>query len=463
MIAVMGLAAAAALAVLFLLGFAAQIKSRIFTHKDKEIMENNTNTTPQNGQKKSGRVWLKLGLIFIISLLLLIPQAIIQNMISERQFTETEASMDVSQKWGTSQQVLGPVIFIPGDKPEHNIYLLPEALGISGDVATKRLSRGIFDFSVFEAELKMSGHFSRPKELTAAQLSHINMSRAQLLFAIEDFAGFQDYPALTYCGAPAELNAEGLELGGCPALSCPVDAGRLLAGGDCPFEMSVRIKGSDALEFVPAGRTTSLHIASDCATPSFDGRYLPAERQVADTGFTADWKVLALNRDFPQVLKSQKDLLGVGTIDVQLKVPVEQYLKTTRCIKYAYLIIILTFAVVFFVENKRRANINPIQYALVGIALILFYTLLLSFSEHLSFLLSYLIASVMTIGLITAFVRALVKNNGAALAVGGLLAALYLFIYIIMQLESYALLVGSLGVFAILAVAMFASRKINWN
>jgi inner membrane protein len=141
---------------------------------------------------------------------------------------------------------------------------------------------------------------------------------------------------------------------------------------------------------------------------------------------------------------------------------VEQYQQTTRSIKYAYLIILLTFAVVFFVEIRRKTPIHPIQYALVGLALVLFYTLLLSFSEHLTFLLSYLIAAVMTITLITAFMRALLKHWGAAMAIGALLTLLYLFIYVIMQLESYALLVGSLGIFVILAIAMYASQKINW-
>jgi inner membrane protein len=139
-----------------------------------------------------------------------------------------------------------------------------------------------------------------------------------------------------------------------------------------------------------------------------------------------------------------------------------QYQQTTRSIKYAYLIILLTFAVVFFVEIRRQTPVHPVQYALVGIALMLFYTLLLSFSEHLTFLLSYLIASAMTITLITVFMRALLHNNRAALIIGGLLLMLYTFIYIIMQLESYALLVGSLGIFVILAVAMYASHKINW-
>ena len=235
-----------------------------------------------------------------------------------------------------------------------------------------------------------------------------------------------------------------------------------MEGGKVAFRLTVPIKGSDYLYFLPMGRTTSLHLSSDCTTPSFTGRYLPSQREVTKEGFTADWKVLALNRDFAQVLNSNSELKNAQSFGVDLKVPVMQYQQTTRSIKYAYLIILLTFAVVFFVEIRRQTPVHPVQYALVGIALMLFYTLLLSFSEHLTFLLSYLIASAMTITLITVFMRALLHNNRAALIIGGLLLMLYTFIYIIMQLESYALLVGSLGIFVILAVAMYASHKINW-
>jgi inner membrane protein len=213
---------------------------------------------------------------------------------------------------------------------------------------------------------------------------------------------------------------------------------------------------------VPVGRTTTVALTSDCPTPSFGGDYLPANRNVTPQGFTADWKVLGLNRDFPQILSSSAALGNSAGIEVSLRVPVEQYQQTTRSIKYAYLVILLTFAIVFLVENRRQTPIHPVQYALVGLALVLFFTLLLSFSEHIAFGLSYLIASLMTISLITLFMRALLRQWGGALAVGGLLVLLYLFIYVLLQLESYALLVGSLGIFAILAAAMYASRKINW-
>ena len=425
------------------------------------------NTNPQNILKSNTmrtgmRLGLKLGLIFIISVLLLIPQAIIMNMVDERSNTETSANFEVTEKWGSGQTLTGPVIFIPGDSAANNVYLMPETLGIEGDIHSRTLKRGIYDFSVFETNLNLNGHFVLAKELKADQIKHLRTGQAKLLFAISDFKGFADNPVLTLGGQTVELSSEALKLGNHNALSCNIDIQPLLNGGKLTYRLTVPLKGSNNLYFLPVGRTTSVRLTSDCTTPSFTGRYLPANREVDNQGFKADWKVLALNRDFAQVMKSQSALDKAEPFGVQLKVPVEQYQQTTRSIKYAYLIILLTFAVVFFVENRRLTPVHPVQYALVGIAIMLFYVLLLSFSEHLTFLLSYIIASVMTIGLITLSMRALLHNHRTALIIGLLLLVLYTFIYIIMQLESYALLVGSLGVFAILAAAMYASQKINW-
>ena len=218
--------------------------------------------------------------------------------------------------------------------------------------------------------------------------------------------------------------------------------------------------------FAPFGQTTTVSLTSDCTTPSFTGYYLPDERQVTDTGFQAEWKVLAINRDYPQVLNDSffeyRTEFGYSSFGVELKVPVEQYLQTDRAIKYAFLIILLTFAAVFFVEMRKAKPIHPVQYLLIGIALIVFYTLLLSFSEHINFGLSYLIASVMTIAMIVVFMASITKDKKTALGIGLLLAVLYTFVYVLLQLESYALLVGSVGLFIILGIAMFATQKIDW-
>lgn len=427
-------------------------------------MENTHLQTETNEKKqRSGlKLGIKLTIILALSLLLLIPQAIIMNLVNERQGTEQSTSFEVSEKWGGGQVVTGPVLFIPGDSAANNVYLLSETLDITGDIVSRDLKRGIYDFTVYESDLELKGTFKLPKELTAEQLAHLRTKQARLLFSINDFRGFKDNPTLVFDGKPCELIAENYLLAGRDALSCAVDATPLSDSSVLSFRITAPVKGSDYIYFIPTGRTTNVALKSDCTTPSFTGRYLPAEREVTKEGFSADWKVLALNREISQVFKNQTTLKEAQTFGVELRVPVEQYQKTTRCIKYAYLIIVLTFGVVFFVEIRRQRPVHPVQYALVGLALVLFYTLLLSFSEHMTFLLAYLIASVMTVALISAFMYAVLRNRAATFTISGLLTVLYLFIYVILQLESYALLVGSLGVFVILAVAMFASQKINW-
>lgn len=413
-------------------------------------------------QRSGLKLGIKLTIILALSLLLLIPQVIIMSLVSERQSTEQSTSFEVSEKWGGGQVVTGPVLFIPADSAANNVYILSETLDITGNIGSRDLKRGIYDFTVYESDLELNGTFKLPKELKAEQLAHLKTERAKLLFAIDDFRGFKDNPTLMFGGKPCEFIAENFQLGDKDALSCAVDASPLFDSSVLSFRITAPVKGSDYLYFIPTGRTTSVALKSDCPTPSFTGRYLPAEREVTKDGFSADWKVLALNREISQVLKSQASLKQAQTFGVELRVPVEQYQKTTRCIKYAYLIIVLTFGVVFFVEIRRQRPVHPVQYALVGLALVLFYTLLLSFSEHITFIFAYLIASVMTVALISAFMYAVLKNRAATFTIAGLLTLLYLFIYVILQLESYALLVGSLGVFLILALAMFASQKINW-
>ena len=235
------------------------------------------------------------------------------------------------------------------------------------------------------------------------------------------------------------------------------------------YQVKLGLKGSRNLHFIPVGGATSVYLTSNCTTPNFQGNFLPVTREVTDQGFEATWKVLSLNSSLRSVMTDWDQSLWYDNeyepgemFGVEMRLPVEQYQQNMRSIKYAFLIIVLTFATVFFVEARTGVRIHPVQYLLVGVALLLYYTLLLSFSEHVVFWGAYLIASVMTIALITIFMAAILKAKKPALLVGGLLTVLYGFIYILMQMETYALLAGSIGLFIILAVAMFITSRIKW-
>ena len=428
------------------------------------------NAAPQQGQRKrNNRLFLKIGIIGLLSVLLLIPQQFILRLINERYENASKAEREVSQLWSSSQRVTGPVIHIP-DKNDHknDLYLLPEELKIKGNVKTEKRHRGIFDAMVYSANLDIKGSFTIP-DLPIFENSDYDTSKAEILIALHDFRGLTENITLrldeeTY----AMKSNHDSQMGS--VLCCPVPFSEMQVGQSVNFSVKMPIKGSESLTFLPLGNSTEVELTSDCKSPSFQGNYLPVSRTISDKGFSASWKILAINRDFAQIVT------GWGVLDngpqwvntmanefgVTLKVPVLQYQQTTRSVKYAYLFILMTFAIVFFLEYRHLTPIHPVQYLLIGIALLLFYTLLLSFSEHIPFLWSYLIATLMTIVLITGYLAGILKTKKTPIITGSFLLTLYVFMYVLLQMETYTLLVGSIGIFIILAVLMYASQKVKW-
>ncbi len=412
------------------------------------------------------RLSLKLLIIVGISVLLLIPQFLIMNLVSERQSTRNEAKTELAKSWGMDQHIGGPAVVIPGNKEVETLYLFPETLEATGNIQSQTLKRGIFDFSVYNAPIKISGTFKCPKDLRTRELSQKAKQKSFLFIGLGDLRGLSENVTVALNGVACEVEPAS-SLSDAPSnsgLVCAFDLDNLLNGDTVSFEITLPIKGIDALYLAPVGNSNSITLSSDWGDPSFQGNFLPSHREVSDNGFKANWKVMALNREYGQIATGTSywgSLMSGSELGVKLCIPVDQYQQTTRTVKYAILIIVLTFAVVFFVEIRRKVNIHIVQYILIGIALLLFYTLLLSFSEHLSFFISYLIAALMTIGLITTFMAAILKDKKTALVVGGLLTLLYIFIFVLLQLESYALLAGSLGLFVILAVTMYATVKLR--
>jgi inner membrane protein len=232
-----------------------------------------------------------------------------------------------------------------------------------------------------------------------------------------------------------------------------------------PLELSatIRLKGSGDLLFFPGGRETTISASSSWSSPSFTGSMLPDVRTVKDSGFAADWKVLAINRKFPQQWKKATYNLSDSPFGVDLFVPVDAYQQITRTVKYALLIIVLTFTAFLLIEWICHLVIHVFQYILVGFALCIFYTLLLSLSEYLGFSPAYFLAAAATIGLIAWYMGSLLHSWKLSLFVAFLLTVQYGFLYTLIQLEDYALLMGSIGLFVILALVMYFSRKINWE
>ena len=422
------------------------------------------------GMSKGGKLGLKILIIGVLSLLLLIPQQIILHVVNERNETSRLAEEDIERMWSDSQRVIGPVVHIPtrSDK-NRDVYLLPEEFNVSGALNTENRHRGIFDVTVYSADLQMDGNFLSSLFADIDEEVYC-LEKAEVLISLSDFRGLTENVVFKLNGHEYAMKSDkDGQLGS--VLCCSVPISELMGDSAVEYSVHIPLKGSENIMFLPIGNSTSVELTSNCATPSFQGNFLPVERTVSDSGFTATWKVLALNRDFSQTVTSWYSIIEGETntvnkddneFGVVMRTPVLQYQQTTRTVKYAYLFIFLTFATVFFVEYHRQTPIHPVQYLLIGIALMVFYTLLLSFSEHIPFVWSYIIAMLMTITLITGYLAGILKIRKTALLVGALLLMLYVFMYVLLQLETYALLFGSIGIFVILAVLMYVSLRVKW-
>lgn len=424
-------------------------------------------------------LYFKLAAIAVLALLLLIPTAMIESLVHEREYRRYEAVEEVSSKWGNAQTVSGPFLAVPYTRytvketgagnqlvteNRERLYLLPESLHINGELEPELRKRGIFEVPVYRTNLSLSGHFILPDLSTLdVPFEDLEFDKAELVVGLSDLRGIEEQVALNW-GDQHGLFSSGVPPSGIASSGLHAE---VEVSGDSlrvyPFALSIQARGSQHLYFSPLGKVTHVNLASSWKDPKFNGAFLPAERDPGEDGFTAQWKVLDLNRNFPQWWTNNRHSVEGSSFGVDLLVPVDDYQKTYRSIHYAILFIALTFMVFFFIEVTRKVKIHAIQYLLVGIALVVFYTLLLSTSEHLNYNLAFLLSAGATIALITGYVKAVLKSYSLTLLIAGILSVLYGFIFVVIQLQDFALLIGSIGIFLILALTMYFSRKIDWS
>tara|TARA_R110002072_G_scaffold303077_1_gene492892 strand:- start:12259 stop:13569 length:1311 start_codon:yes stop_codon:yes gene_type:complete len=422
-------------------------------------------------------VFFKMGMIAILILLLLIPAYMVQNLIHERAQRQTEAVNEVSSKHAGEQSFTGPILTIPYvskrqvKKPDgtydevinkHYYHILPENLEINGIVTPETRKRGIFEVVVYGSDLQVSGHFDDYKfDNFNLDMNNLELDKAFITIGISDLKGVRDQVKInindsTVMFNPGVLNSDIVSSG----LHIRYPMTEIPNKIDFSFDLS--LNGSANVMFTPIGKITEVDIRSSWSEPSFNGSFLPKNRKITKEGFTANWKILHLNRNYPQTWVGSENSVYDSKFGVDLRLPVDVYQKSMRVAKYAILFIVLTYLVFFFVEILNRVLIHPIQYILVGIALILFYILMLAFSEQMYFDTAYILAAIMTISLIFLYCRSILKSWGLAAMTASILTILYGFIFIIIQMQDYALLFGSLGIFLILAVTMYFSRKVDW-
>ncbi|MFN8805725.1 MAG: cell envelope integrity protein CreD [Bacteroidota bacterium] len=451
-------------------------------------------------------VMIKLLSIGFLLLILMIPNSWIQSLITERQMRAESVINEISEKWSGSQTVSGPVLVIPFLKREkidrgkdgieikewrETAFFLPEKLNATAKVKPEILHRGIFDAAVYQSEIQMQATFNAPNfEKWSVDPKDILWKEAQLVMGINDLRGINKSPAFLSGGVekiaepsnqiglstefanPGTDGEDGLSAANYHAPQG--ERGKVENGVVVPLHWSspedfrgdvsinLGLKGSTLLYFVPVGKTTQAKIEGPWADPSFTGNFSPSDRTVTDTSFSATWNVLHYNRPFSQQWVGEGERLSGSEFGVKLLIPVGQYQKSMRTAKYGVLVILLTFVSLFLVEIIRKVRIHPFQYILVGAALIIYYSLLLSFSEHVGYDAAYWIATIATVVLVSLYAMTFLPNRMLISVFGGLLTFFYLFIFVIIQMQDYSLLLGSVGLFAIIALIMYFSKSIKW-
>lgn len=418
---------------------------------------------------------LKVAVIGVLMLILLIPKLMILELIKEREATSESTKQEVMEKWSRAQTVRGPVLTIPyiekvtdTEKKTmreeiHECHFLPETLNIEGEIFPKELHRSIYRSVVYKSSLKITGHFENPDfETLKIDPSAVLWEKAELSVAISDLRGINTKVNMLWNGKSWPFSP-GMDnkLIGTTGISLVLPR-QGIAGFPCDFQFTLKLKGSDGLQFAPLGETTIVHIHSSWNDPGFQGNFLPANRTITAEGFNAHWKILNYNRNFPQVWKDNGFNVTNADFGVNLVKTADHYQKCSRSTKYGIVVILLIFLSFFLNEIITKQKIHPFQYILVGFAVLVFYLLLLSISEQLGFNPAYLISALSVTALVLAYSRTFLKTWKNSVLLTLILASSFGFIFVLMQLESYALLAGSIGLFGVLSLTMFLTRKIDW-
>lgn len=441
---------------------------------------------------KRRAIFFKMAGVTLLILFLLIPLGMIHSVLSERLERRNDAVADITSVWGREQNIIGPVLIVPyrytfknwKEQPGADgkiekvevtetavarAYFLPASLNVTGDIKPTQLRRGIYQAVVYSGQLELSGWFARPDfdNLRIAE-KDVLWEDALVTFAIPDLRGIKETLFLQWGDARIPL-VSGCKLKG---FSSGIHA-RVAGLRDCPDEIPLKLKltlnGSGGIRFTPGASQTSVKLSSPWSNPSFRGAFLPTDRKVGTDGFNATWQLSQYGRDYAQQWtdrdsssaltpeSASNSLFGVNFLS-----GIDSYRNVERAIKYGALFLVLVFAVFFLFEILSKLKIHPFQYSLVGAALCLFYLALLSLSEFIAFGPAYLAAAGATTLLLWFYCAAVLKSGRRTLIVVGLLAAIYGFLFVALQLQDYSLLFGTAGLFAVLAAVFYVTRHIDW-
>jgi inner membrane protein len=430
----------------------------------------------------------KMIMVGLLSLALLIPLFFVQDLIQERSQRKKEMVNEVADLWGKDIVFYGPILKVPYTFVEnYNItdvktgavtiqkkntikfaYFFPNELNNKSKVRKNdNLKRGIFNHVVFTADMQFNGYFAAPNftKLGIAE-ENIQWDKASIVLKTTNLKSIKSELKMQVNQEKLVFEPQNSDKSKYSILATtPFDYNALLVNNKLAFNFDITYNGSNSIDFVPVGKVTTVSIDSDWKSPSFDGSFAANDtsKVINDKGFHVDWKILDINRTFTQQYDDVIPNLDDYLFGVKLIETVDEYQQNERVSKYGFLVIGLTFLIFFLIQSISKINIHIFQYSMIGIALIMFYTLLISITEHSSFSLAYAIAGTSVVAMITLYSISILKNRKFPLFIGAALSVLYTFIFVIIQMEDYALLVGSIGLFLILGAVMYFSRKIDWS
>jgi inner membrane protein len=422
---------------------------------------------------------VRLSVLGFIALILLIPVSMIRGVVAEREQRQKEASAEVLSKWGLNQTLTGPALVLPYTHREDQktdsgtvthetvryAVFLPKRLQTTGSIRVETRERGIFHVPVYLLTLKLVGEFDAPRpELLGIETKDIDWENAHFSVGISDVRALGGSSRVSWNGNETEFLPGN---GGLREVSQGIHALVAVKPGDKTFRFSfpLSLNGSESVYIAPFAEETVLQLSSNFPHPNFQGNWLPVNRTVTGNGFDATWRISYLGRNYPQMWISDGGFLKAieaSHFGVALNDPIDRYRLADRSVKYAGLFIVLTFASVWLIEVLARKPVHPVQSLLLGAGLCMFYLLELSLSEHIPFSTAYGIASAAVILMVALYCRTIFRGNGRSGVIAGGVTLLYGYLYVVLTNEDAALLVGSIGVFIVLAAIMFITRGVRW-
>lgn len=453
-----------------------------------------------DGERTPG---FKLFLTILVGLVLSIPLFSVWLLVYDRQTQSEEATRSITAGWGGPQAMTGPVLVIPyrstatetvvqngqsvtrTNEVIRELTLAPEALRMATAIRPELRKRSIYEAVVYDSTIEGKARFAFPPDLdrTGVDPAKMDLSRAELRFGLSDPRGLGSNPRVATSGRPLRLHPGSGSSGG-RGFFAWLDASGLRSA-PLVVEFAYDFRGNSSVALAPEAGETLWSVRSSWPHPSFGGDFLPAQRQVGGNGFEATYRIgnlalgrslfstaergasppieraVAPGRDYPAPATSEPG--AVQTAAISLIQPVDLYSQVNRATKYGFLFIGFTFVALLMFDVIGGVRVSAVEYLLMGAALVLFFVLLLAFAEVIGFTAAYVVASLAIAGLNTAYSAAVLKSWRRAWTIGGLLAGLYAVLYILLSLEAFSLLIGSLLLFAALAGVMYATRHLDWS